>query len=73
MEPARDVGDAATEFDLVRASWATSIAMRLAAWEELPHARSWTVSAVSVRLHRARGRLAGVLDVLERDAEGGGA
>ncbi len=52
--------------------------LRLAAWEDLPHAQiaevlDLTVSAVSVRLHRARGRLAGVLDVLERDARGGDA
>lgn len=80
---ARDVGEAATEGDLVRAALdelgdVDREILRLAAWEDLPHAQiaevlDLTVSAVSVRLHRARGRLAGVLDGLERDARGGGA
>lgn len=78
----RDIGESASEVDLVRTALAElgdvdREILHLTAWEELPHAQiaqilDLSVSAVSVRLHRARGRLAQVLELLERDADGGG-
>lgn len=78
---ARDVGEAATEVDLVRRALGDLAEidreiLRLAAWEDLPHAQiaeilDVSVSAVSVRLHRARQRLAEVLALLEQDPTGG--
>lgn len=78
----RDVGEATTEVDLVRSALnelpeIDREILRLAAWEDLPHAQiaeilELSVSAVSVRLHRARQRLADVLAVLDGQ-EGGGA
>lgn len=77
----RDVSDATTEVDLVRTALAELAEidreiLRLAAWEDLPHAQiaeilDLSVSAVSVRLHRARQRLAEALDMLEQGATGG--
>lgn len=79
----RDVSEAAGEVELVRAALADlhdvdREILRLAAWEDLPHQQiaevlDLSVSAVSVRLHRARGRLSQTLEVLEQDARGGGA
>ncbi len=79
----RDVGEAATEVELVRMALAELAEvdreiLRLAAWEDLPHAQiaeilELSVSAVSVRLHRARQRLAEALVLLESEARGGGA
>ncbi len=79
----RDVAESATEVDLVRAALGElgevdREILRLAAWEDLPHGQiaeilDLSVSAVSVRLHRARGRLTDVLDRLEHDTGGGGA
>ena len=79
----RDVGEAASEGDLVRSALAElgevdREILRLAAWEDLPHAQiadilDLTVSAVSVRLHRARQRLSEVLELLEADERGGDA
>lgn len=78
----RDVGEAATEVDLVRTALAELAEvdreiLRLAAWEDLPHAQiaeilELSVSAVSVRLHRARQRLTDALALLEDDGRGGG-
>ncbi len=79
----RDIGEAATEVALVRAALAELAEvdreiLRLAAWEDLPHAQiaeilDLSVSAVSVRLHRARQRLGEALALLEADAQGGDA
>lgn len=79
----RDVGESATEVDLVRTALGQlgevdREILRLAAWDDLPHGQiaeilDLSVSAVSVRLHRARGRLTNVLERLERGVEGGGA
>lgn len=77
----RDVGESASEIALVRAALeelaeADREILRLAAWEDLPHAQiaavlDLSVSAVSVRLHRARQRLVEALARLEGDASGG--
>ena len=83
-EVGRDVGETAGEVDLVRAALGElpdtdREILRLAAWEDLPHAQiaevlDLSVSAVSVRLHRARQRLREALAALEaRDGEGGDA
>lgn len=76
----RDVGDATSEGELVRTALGElgetdREILRLAAWEDLPHGQiaeilDLSVSAVSVRLHRARQRLAAVLASLEHDAGG---
>lgn len=78
----RDHGEAAGEVQLVHDALAELAEadreiLRLAAWEDLPHAQiasilDLTTSAVSVRLHRARQRLAEVLAVLDTDARTGG-
>ena len=79
----RDVGDATSEVDLVRAAL-TELAevdreiLRLAAWDDLPHAQiaeilDLSVSGVSVRLHRARQRLGEALALLEDESRGGDA
>ena len=81
---ARDVGEATGEVDLVRTALGQlpdtdREILRLAAWEDLPHAQiaeilDLSVSAVSVRLHRARQRLTEALAALEdRDGAGGDA
>lgn len=77
----RDVGEATGEVALVRAALEELAEvdreiLRLAAWEDLPHAQiaevlDLSVSAVSVRLHRARTRLAEVLAMLEDESRGG--
>lgn len=81
-EVTRDVGESATEVELVRAALGElgevdREILRLAAWEDLPHRQvaqilDLSVSAVSVRLHRARGRLTDVLEQMEHDTGGGG-
>lgn len=78
---ARDVCEQTTEVDIVRTALADvgevdREILRLAAWEDLPHAQiaeilDLSVSAVSVRLHRARQRLARALALLEDDGTGG--
>ena len=82
LRTGRDPGETTTEGQLVRAALADLAEidreiLRLAAWEDLPHAQiaevlDLTVSAVSVRLHRARQRLAEALAALEQDARAGG-
>lgn len=79
----RDVAESATEVQLVRAALdqlgeVDREILRLAAWEDLPHGQiaqilDLSVTAVSVRLHRARGRLTDVLERLGHDTGGGGA
>jgi RNA polymerase sigma factor (sigma-70 family) len=79
--PGRDVGDTTSEVERVRTALGELAEvdreiLRLAAWEDLPHAQiaeilELSVSAVSVRLHRARTRLSEVLTGLDDDASGG--
>lgn len=79
---ARDHGEATGEVQLVRDALAELAEadreiLRLAAWDDLPHAQiaamlDLTTSAVSVRLHRARQRLAEVLATLDGDRPTGG-
>lgn len=79
---ARDHGEATGEVQLVRDALAELAEvdreiLRLAAWDDLPHAQIATIldlttSAVSVRLHRARQRLAEVLAALDADTRSGG-
>lgn len=78
----RDHGEATGEVQLVRDALAELAEadreiLRLAAWDDLPHAQiaailDLTTSAVSVRLHRARQRLAEVLATLDADEPTGG-